>query len=846
VAGERIELLRKTVSGIMLTLFLIGMLTLAFNIQPVKAEGTIYIRADGSIDPPTAPIQRNGDVYTLTANIIIDVVADGIVVERSSIIVDGAGYTLQGSGLPWEGNGFDCSGINNVTIRNTNIEAFYQGILLYQSSNNSICENNITNNEYGIKLTNNEPYYSNYNSFTGNNITNNDYGIVIRDYCSYNSIIENNITVNSICGVAVGWSSNYNSIFGNNITNSDYGIRLYSSLGNMIYHNDFIDNSEEAWDDGYSVTVWDDGYPSGGNYWSDYAERYPGAEELDGSGIWDTPYVIDETNQDNYPLIHPYGAPAPKITDIDPSQPIASAGKQLLTILGEGFVPNSEVNLSIGSTPYPIPPERTSFISANKIEIIAGLGAVPGLWKALVTNPVDIQSNEYAFEVRSVSDEDIMKVLALALQYTTDPYEWTVEDAVIMTAIAGGESGWNPNVAFDEGDYPFNYMGYDSWGLWQIFMDVHKDKLGELGAPIDDPSLTAKWLLDPNNNVKAAYAVWEEADRIWGDGFRPWSVYTQKNAPNYYKNPSIWNRMINVAKQIGISVFQCPVNVTITDNYGRVISEVENQIPGASFEYFNATDTKIFYLPLNLTYNVQLNATDYGNCTIIQITPLDSVYEIAFSRVEFNLTSETVAEFDLLPYDANYTLKVDEDGDGLIDYELTPEVVTMTTEYDVGVTEIVPSKTIIGQGYNLPISITITNYGAHTETFNITLYANTTSITTQTVTLTSGNSTIITFTWNTAGFTNGNYTISAVADTVPGETDIEDNTCAGSIVTVTIPGDVDGDFDVDLYDAVGLLVHYGAKQGSPEYDHVFDIDSDGDIDLYDAVILLTHYGQKYP
>jgi len=53
---ERIELLRKTVSGIMLTLLLVSMLTLAFNIQSVKANGTIYIRANGSIDPPTAPI----------------------------------------------------------------------------------------------------------------------------------------------------------------------------------------------------------------------------------------------------------------------------------------------------------------------------------------------------------------------------------------------------------------------------------------------------------------------------------------------------------------------------------------------------------------------------------------------------------------------------------------------------------------------------------------------------------------------------------------------------------------------------------------------------------------------
>lgn len=46
--GERMELLRKTVSGMILTLLVISMLMLAFNIQPVKApNGTInyiYIR----------------------------------------------------------------------------------------------------------------------------------------------------------------------------------------------------------------------------------------------------------------------------------------------------------------------------------------------------------------------------------------------------------------------------------------------------------------------------------------------------------------------------------------------------------------------------------------------------------------------------------------------------------------------------------------------------------------------------------------------------------------------------------------------------------------------------------
>ena len=167
--------------------------------------------------------------------------------------------------------------------------------------------------------------------------------------------------------------------------------------------------------------------------------------------------------------------------------------------------------------------------------------------------------------------------------------------------------------------------------------------------------------------------------------------------------------------------------------------------------------------------------------------------------------------------------------------------------HDIAVTNVVPSKTVVGQGFNLNINVTATNQGDYTETFDVTVYANTTIIETKEVTLTNGVSTTLTFfIWNTTGLAKGNYTISAYAWPVPGETDLDDNTLTDGIVTVTIPGDVDADFDVDLYDAVNLLVRYGAKAGQPQYDPNCDIDGDGDIDLYDAVILLAHYGQKYP
>jgi parallel beta-helix repeat protein len=255
VEGKGKEM-KRAVSGTLLTLLLAGILTLVLNVQPVKANGTIYIRADGSIDLPTANITTSDYVtYTFIGNI-----TDLIIVERSNIIIDGNGYMLQGSG---SGNGFYWSGINNVTIRNTNIKNFQYGIYLLESSNSSISGNNITANyAYGIALgyssnssisgnnvtaNNGDGIWlssSSNNSIYGNNIANNMMGIWL-GYSSNSSISGNNITANSYYGIGLYSSSNYNSISGNNVTaNNGDGIGLYSSSNyNSISENNIANNS---------------------------------------------------------------------------------------------------------------------------------------------------------------------------------------------------------------------------------------------------------------------------------------------------------------------------------------------------------------------------------------------------------------------------------------------------------------------------------------------------------------------------------------------------------------------------------------------------------------------------
>jgi len=282
---------KKSASMLVLMLFLSVVLVSLPQIGVVKAESTIYIRADGSVEG-TDKIQQNGNVYTFTDNIV----NQSIIVEKDNIVVDGAGYTLEGDGTIesiWLEN--RC----NVTIKNMQITHFGGGIkIMGNCENNAIIGNNIT--DIGHETAANGIWVSfgaSNNTISGNNITNNYVGIFV--YMGGGNIIsENYITANWGAGVWIAGGSN--RIIRNDIINNGVGVSV--DIGeNIIYHNNFVNNTVQAAvnEASSAVNIWDDGYPSGGNYWNNY-----NGTDNDGDGIGETPYAIDENNQDNYPLVN--------------------------------------------------------------------------------------------------------------------------------------------------------------------------------------------------------------------------------------------------------------------------------------------------------------------------------------------------------------------------------------------------------------------------------------------------------------------------------------------------------------------------------------------------------------
>jgi parallel beta-helix repeat protein len=285
------------------TLLLVGFVS---NVQIAKASGTIYIRADGSIEGTTDIMTVDNVTYTFTDNI-----SNEIIIERDDIVVDGAGYILQGTGSEL---GIYLLLRNNVTVKNTEIKNFWAGIQLSFSSNNKISGNNITEFDYcGILMD----LYASNNIISGNTITE-----PIQPECrgiylgqnSGNNIISGNYIVGFwSTGIRSEGSSN-NIISGNTIKDNLNGVWLSGGSNNRIYHNNFIGLPNPCFfpDDHASTLTFDAGYPLGGNYWHVcYNNGYKGADLFSGvfqnetgsDGIGDTPHLMLFDNEDSYPLM---------------------------------------------------------------------------------------------------------------------------------------------------------------------------------------------------------------------------------------------------------------------------------------------------------------------------------------------------------------------------------------------------------------------------------------------------------------------------------------------------------------------------------------------------------------
>ncbi|MFQ6107884.1 MAG: NosD domain-containing protein [Thermoplasmata archaeon] len=191
---------------------------------------------------------------------------------------------------------------NNTVIDNTVYAADTDGVYVIDSDGNYIFHNNVS----GVSRCGIDLWRSSYNIISRNNtVFDNGYGIGLQINSTHNTVRDNTI-----------------------VSNTAEGINVHLSDFNKIYHNDIIDNGQNAYDNG--VNEWDIGYPFGGNHWSDYGgvdqKSGPGQDQPGSDGIGDTPYDIwPESNMDRYPLMDFVPDPPDLVAEsltFDPPSPV--------------------------------------------------------------------------------------------------------------------------------------------------------------------------------------------------------------------------------------------------------------------------------------------------------------------------------------------------------------------------------------------------------------------------------------------------------------------------------------------------------------------------------------------
>jgi parallel beta-helix repeat protein len=240
--------------GILMVLSLIFVVT---EIAPSVRGNIVYVGGIGlgnyttiqegidAASPGNTVFVYNGTYFE---NIVLDKTINLTGESRDSTIINGSeigdviritedwvnitGFTVTGGGADHNDAGIKLSNVQNCMIINNDIQHNDElGIYLYQSSNNEITGNNLSNNWYGIYLSS-----STDNIITRNNVSDNIYGIHLEG-SSDNNITHNNAYFGTIFGIDIFSSSN-NNVTDNNVSGELWGISIATySDNNLIINN---------------------------------------------------------------------------------------------------------------------------------------------------------------------------------------------------------------------------------------------------------------------------------------------------------------------------------------------------------------------------------------------------------------------------------------------------------------------------------------------------------------------------------------------------------------------------------------------------------------------------------
>lgn len=341
--------------------------------------------------------------------------------------------------------------------------------------------------------------------------------------------------------------------------------------------------------------------------------------------------------------------------------------------------------------------------------------------------------------------------------------------------------------------------------IWVVWHSLRNDAVDDIYYK----TYATSWSADTPLTTDPFFDL--EASALGTADGRVWIIWESTRADGY----DLYYRTDSLAPTNDVSIFSVEPNQTVVSQGKNTSIEVVAQNKGTVAQTFNV--------------KCYANSILIGTKSVTVDPGQLSVSQFQWNTTTFSLGTYSISAKAELASDSYTTDNTYVDG-------------TITiVKHDVAIKSVTPSETVAQQGYKLQIFVVIKNEGNFTEDVTVMVYFDSTGIGPQTRTgLAPNTEATMTFNW-TPTVPYGDYLVKVTALKVPDEIDLGDNSKTDGTVTVTIPGDVNGDHIVNIYDIQLIANHFN----SVNYDANLDVQNDGVIDVFDIFILSVHVNQSW-
>lgn len=244
-------------------------------------------------------------------------------------------------------------------------------------------------------------------------------------------------------------------------------------------------------------------------------------------------------------------------------------------------------------------------------------------------------------------------------------------------------------------------------------------------------------------------------------------------------------------------------------------------------------------------FSENFNVTAYANDNAIGTQPVLNLYPNSSRNLSFYWNTSMQEGSYVIKANASQVPGETNLSDNSYTYPTAVRVVIPI--HDIAIVNATLSKSLVSQNYPLTISVIVENRGTFNEIFNVTIYSNNSVMTFFSVGLAMNSTKTIEYKWYTIGLGIGTtYNISVAAGPLPEENATANNYCLCGIVSVTMVGDVNNDFKVDIQDIARVSASFGSFPGQPKWNPIYDLDDDGKVDVSDIAVVAHQFGKHIP